>query len=185
MNLNYTGTKIIDSLSLGGVPQTTPGTYGSVASGADFQSDTYFTAGSLGTVTIAGSGSDYDSWLSEFTFAEGADTTPTGDPDGDGVTNEEEYAFGLNPTLASSVNPIVSPLDPATGNFQYTRRATPATTGITYTVLTSTTLGAWATGGASETGFTTNGNIQTVTVNVTTPPVDGKLFVRVAATPSP
>jgi autotransporter-associated beta strand protein len=185
VNLSYIGTRTVASLTLGGVEQTTPGTYGSVASGANFQNDTYFTAGSTGTVTIAASGSDYDSWLAGFTFAEGADTTPTGDPDGDGMSNFEEYAFGLNPTLGSSVNPITQQLDPATGNFQYTRRATPATTKLTYTVLTSTTLGAWATGGATETGFTTAGDIQTVTVNVTTPPVDGKLFVRVAATPTP
>ena len=72
-----------------------------------------------------------------------------------------------------------------TANFQYTRRATPAATGLTYTVLTSTTLAGWAAGGASETGFTTAGNIQTVTVNVTAPPVGGKLFVRVQAVPAP
>jgi hypothetical protein len=100
------------------------------------------------------------------------------------MSNEEEYAFGLNPTLGTSVNPIVAPLDPATGNFQYTRRATPAATGLTYTVLTSSTLAGWATGGATETGFTTSGNIQTVTVNVTTPPVGGKLFVRVESAPT-
>jgi autotransporter-associated beta strand protein len=184
VNLNYAGTKNVASLTLGGLAQTTPGTYGSIASSADFQSDTYFTTGSTGTVTIGG-GSDYDTWLDDFTFAPGADTTATGDPDGDGLTNEEEYAFGLNPTLGSSANPIVAPLDPVTGNFQYTRRATPATTGLTYTVLTSTTLAGWTAGGATETGFTTSGNIQTVTVNVTAPPVGGKLFVRVEAEEAP
>ncbi len=101
------------------------------------------------------------------------------------MNNQQEFAFGLNPTLGSSVNPIVTQLDPATGNFQYTRRATPAATGLTYTVLTSTTLSAWAPGGSTETGFTTAGNIQTVTVHVTAPPVGGKLFVRVKATPTP
>jgi autotransporter-associated beta strand protein len=184
MNLNYLGTKTVASLTLGGVAKTTPGTYGSVASLAQFQDDTYFTAGSTGTVTIGGA-SDYDTWLGEFTFAPGADKTPTGDPDGDNMSNQEEYAFGLNPTLGSSVNPIVQQLNPATGNFQYTRRATPAATGLTYTVLTSTTLAGWAAGGATETGFTTAGNIQTVTVNVTAPPVGGKLFVRVQAAPTP
>ena len=182
VDLNYTGTRSVASLTLGGVAKTAPGTYGSVASGATFPDDTYFAG--TGTVTVGG-GSDYDTWLGGFTFAPGADTTPTGDPDGDGVTNQQEYAFGLNPTLGSSVNPIVSPLNAATGNFQYTRRATPAATGLTYTVLTSTDLVNWATGGATETGFTTAGDIQTVTVNVTTPPVGGKLFVRVQAAPTP
>jgi Family of unknown function (DUF6288) len=127
----------------------------------------------------------YQVWLGEFTFAVGDDTTPTGDPDGDGMSNQDEFAFGLNPTLGSSVNPIVTQLDPGTGNFQYTRRATPAATRLTYTVLTSTDLAGWAEGGATETGFTTDGNIETVTVNVTAPAVGGKLFVRVEATPVP
>jgi hypothetical protein len=181
LDLTYTGTRTVASLTLGGVAKTAPGTYGSVASGANFPDDTYFTG--TGTVTVGG-GSDYDTWLGGFTFAPGADTTPTGDPDGDGVTNQEEYAFGLNPTLGSSVNPIVAQIDPVTGNFQYTRRATPAATKLTYTVLTSTDLANWATGGATETGFTTAGEIETVTVNVTTPPVGGKLFVRVQAAPT-
>jgi len=50
VNLNYVGTKIVASLSLGGVAQTIPGTYGSVASGAAVQNDTYFAG--TGTVTI-------------------------------------------------------------------------------------------------------------------------------------
>ena len=182
IKLNYVGTKTVASLTLGGVPKTTAGTYGSVASGATFPDATYFTVGSTGTVTI---GTDFDTWLTEFTFAPGADKTATGDPDGDGMNNQEEYAFGLNPTLGSSANPIVTQLNPATGNFQYTRRATPAASKLTYTVLTSTDLAVWAPGGSTETGFTTAGNIQTVTVNVTAPPVGGKLFVRVEAAPTP
>ena len=182
VNLNYVGTRTVTSLTLGGVARTASGTYGSTASGATFQDDNYFTTGSLGTVTI---GSDYDTWLGEFTFASGADTTATGDPDGDGMTNQQEYAFGLNPTLGSSVSPITAQLNPVTGNFQYTRRATPADSKLTYTVLTSTDLVAWATGGAAETGFTTAGKVQTVTVNVTSPSGGGKLFVRVEASPTP
>lgn len=186
VNLNYEGTKTVASLTLGDELKTAPGTYGSVASGADFPDDTYFTDTGLGTVTIGGDvvEMDYDSWIGQFTFADGADTTFTGDPDGDGLSNFEEYAFGLDPTSGSSVNPITAQLDPASGNFQYTRRATPASTGITYTVLTSTDLDEWLPGGATESGVTTAGNIETVTVNVTALPVDGKLFVRVQATPA-
>ena len=41
-----------------------------------------------------GAGGDYGSWLGGFTFAPGADTTPEGDPDGDGMSNQAEYAIG-------------------------------------------------------------------------------------------
>jgi autotransporter-associated beta strand protein len=183
VNLNFNGTKAVASLTLGGELKTAFGTYGSEASGATFKDDNFFSG--TGTVTLGDVVSDYAAWLGGFTFAEGADTSPTGDPDGDGMTNQQEYAFGLNPTLGSSNNPIVEPLDPATGNFQYTRRATPAATGLAYNVLTSTDLDEWTSGGATETGFTTAGDIQTVTVNVTTPPVGGKLFVQVQALSAP
>jgi autotransporter-associated beta strand protein len=51
LNLNYTGTKTVESLTLGGVAKKEPGTYGSVASGANYQDDTYFVG--TGTVRIA------------------------------------------------------------------------------------------------------------------------------------
>ena len=49
VNLNYTGTKTIASLTLGGVAKLAAGTYGSVDSGADFKS-AYFIG--TGTVTV-------------------------------------------------------------------------------------------------------------------------------------
>ncbi len=42
LNLNFSDTDVVGGLSLGGVWQTALGTYGSTASGADFQSDVYF-----------------------------------------------------------------------------------------------------------------------------------------------
>ena len=137
---------------------------------------------STGVLTLT-SGSDYSTWAAVYLPADVSN--PAADNDGDGLTNQQEYAFGLNPTLGTSVSPITAQLDAVTGNFQYTRRATPAAAGLTYTVLTSTNLVAWAAGGATETGFTTAGNIQTVTVHVTAPMVDGKMFVRVEAAPAP
>ena len=133
LNLNQSGSKTVASLTLGGVAKITPGTYGSVASGADFQDDNFF-AGS-GTVTVVPK-TDYDAWLNQFTFAPGADTTPTGDPDGDGMTNQQEYAFGLDPTKGTSVNPITQPL--TDGVFKYTRRKN---TGLSYVYQYVTTLG--------------------------------------------
>ena len=181
VNLNFVGNKTVASLTLGGVAKSS-GVYGSSASPAPpaNQDDARFSG--TGTVTVT-AGGDYSTWAAVYLPADVSN--PAADNDGDGMTNQQEYAFGLNPTLGSSVNPITQQLDKVTGNFQYTRRATPAATGLTYTVLTSTNLVAWATGGATETGFTTAGNIETVTVHVTAPAVDGKLFVRVKAVPAP
>jgi hypothetical protein len=109
------------------------------------------------------------------------DKTPTGDPDGDGMNNQQEYAFGLDPRFGSSVNPITQQLDHATGAFSYTRRATPATTGLSYTVLTSTDLVTWTPDAGTAESIATSGDVQTVTFTVTNPAVNGKLFVRVAA----
>jgi len=113
-----------------------------------------------------------------------SDKTPAGDPDHDGMSNQQEFAFGLNPSSGSSVNPISVPLDKTSGKFSYTRRATPASTGLVYTVLTSTDLVTWtadATATAGQTVTATNGDVETVQVTLSATPVGGKLFVRVAA----
>lgn len=131
--------------------------------------------------------SDYGDWLKGYTFAPGADTSPTGDPDGDGLTNFQEYAFGLNPTSGSSVNPITVPLDKSTGTFSYTRRATPATTGLTYTVWTSTDLANWTKdAGAVEGTVTTADGVETVPVTISSGLLnESKLFIRVIASDVP
>jgi fibronectin-binding autotransporter adhesin len=47
-NLNFTGASdTVAGITLGGVVQTTPGTYGSTSSGADFQSDSFAGTGTL------------------------------------------------------------------------------------------------------------------------------------------
>jgi hypothetical protein len=121
----------------------------------------------------------YSAWLSGFTFAPGADTTPTGDPDGDGQSNQAEYAFGLDPTKGSSVNPISVPFDSATATFTYTRNAN---SGLDYTVEYSTNLSVWDTAAyTEEIGTPDAKGMQSVTVTITTPPVNGRLFVRVQA----
>jgi predicted GIY-YIG superfamily endonuclease len=122
---------------------------------------------------------DYDVWKTSNFGAPFTDTAPDSDPDGDGLSNREEHAFGLNPTSASSVNPIIQPLDPASGRFRYTRRAT---SGLNYKVFTSTSLQSWALdAGATEVLVTTSGTVQTVTVQLSATPADGRLFVRVHA----
>lgn len=95
------------------------------------------------------------------------------------MTNQAEFAIGLNPVLDSSVNPITMPLDQATATFSYTRLVASA---LTYTVWTSTDLKSWV-GPVAVTeslGALIDG-VQTVAVTLTAPPTGGKLFVRVQA----
>ena len=182
-----TGTEVVNSLFFGTVQQAA-GTWGSSGSTATNKDDVHFSGndGMVSVLTGSSPVSDFDSWLSAYaTITLPADKLPTADPDGDGMTNQQEYAFGLNPTSASSVNPITALLDSTTGKFSYTRRATPATTGLIYTVLTSPDLVTWtADTGATQT-IVTNGNVQTVAVTLTNPAVAGKLFVRVKAASAP
>ncbi|MCX6879400.1 MAG: hypothetical protein NTW21_37200 [Verrucomicrobia bacterium] len=125
-------------------------------------------------------GSDYNTWAGGISGF--LDTDPAHDPDSDGLSNFKEYAFGLDPTKGTSVNPIAVPLDKASGTFSYTRRD-PLLTGLTYHVFTAPNLQSWTEEAypADETGLTQNGDVQTVTVTVHATAVDGKLFVRVQA----
>jgi len=97
------------------------------------------------------------------------------------MSNFQEFAFGLDPTKSSSVNPISVPFAKASGTFSYTRTAA---SGLTYTVLTSTNLATWSSAPASQVAGAPDANgVETVAVTLTgySPPVGGKLFVRVSA----
>ena len=135
-----------------------------------------------GQLTLGPSASDYDSWKSFY----GVTGTPSQDDDKDGLTNQQEYAFGLIPNSGASVNPITAQLNKTTGTFTYTRRD-PVTkaTGLTYTIWTSTNLATWT----QETNLTAvqnpgapDGNgIQSVLVTLTPAPTAPKLFIQVRA----
>ncbi|MCX6880057.1 MAG: DUF6288 domain-containing protein [Verrucomicrobia bacterium] len=112
------------------------------------------------------------------------DKTSTGDPGHDGMTNFEEYAFGLDPTKGASANPIKVPLDKTSATFTYTRRATPAATGLVYTVWTSPDLVTWSKTAyvATEGAITTANGVETVPVTLSGAPLSAaRLFVRVTA----
>ncbi|MCX6878112.1 MAG: autotransporter-associated beta strand repeat-containing protein [Verrucomicrobia bacterium] len=129
-------------------------------------------------LTVSGAMSPYQTWAAGFPGF--TDTDSTHDPDHDGLTNQQEFAFGLDPTKGSSVNPITIALDQATGKFSYTRLAA---SGLAYHVLTSTDLQAWAEEAypVNETVTGTVDGVETVEVTVAALPANGKLFVRVAA----
>ncbi len=129
----------------------------------------------------AGTGTNpYDTWAGNFAPADLSDQG--GDNDNDGVTNFEEFAFGLDPTSGASVNPIVDIADLATlGQFSYTRLAD---SGLTYTVWVSTDLQDWGTEPAAvneEAGAPNGNGVETVLVELISPPAGDKVFVRVKA----
>ncbi len=109
-------------------------------------------------------GNDYSNWASSYLPSDVS--VSTADFDGDGQTNRQEYAFGLNPTSGSSVNPITVPLNKSAGTFSYTRRDQ-ALTGLTYTVWTSTDLATWTVdAGAVQTPGAPAANVETVAVTL-------------------
>ena len=134
--------------------------------------------------TIEQTVSDYEVWAgtSGYHLVE----SPDGDDDKDGLTNREEYAFGLDPTNGSSNNPIVSSLDKKSGQFTYIRRD-PATkkTGLDYSIWTSSNLIDWnleSDATAIQTASLPNDKgIQSVVVTLTPPPSAPKLFIQIRA----
>jgi len=123
-------------------------------------------------------------WLAQYGYTTNFDAAEAADTDADGMSNFAEYAFGLDPTKGSSVDPIIdtSTLHGA-GQFSYTRAANST---LTYTVWTSTDLSDWGAAPAAATQVPrvpAVDGVETVDVTLTgyTPPPGGKLFVRVKA----
>ena len=142
-----------------------------------------------GTVSIVGkslvlnvtAASDYDVWKSSNGLIGG----PNDDDDHDGMINFGEYAFGLNPNSAASINPVSGLINTAAGaSFNYTRRK-PSLTIVTCIHEYSTTLtsGSWSP--FTPDSVTTNGGdpIEEITVKVPAALLTNpKLFLRVRAT---
>jgi autotransporter-associated beta strand protein len=188
-----TGTLTLDSgniLRLTAAAAPANGTYIlAVASGGitGTPGTVHLPEGVSGTVAVngnnleltVGAASDYDTWAgpSGFNLAGG----PNDDDDKDGLTNFEEYAFGLNPTSGSSVSPVTAP-NKTTGTFTYTRRKQ-SLTGLTYTYQSSATLAGWANFTPPVPDVSNNGDpVETITVTIPAALLGGdKLFLRVAA----
>jgi autotransporter-associated beta strand protein len=189
LDLPNAGTDIVASLVINGVAQETGKVYGNSSSVLPVIATSVIRG--PGKIQVGASpATPYDTWaVTTYGLQNpwlGVDPAlngePTADPDHDGLTNQQEFAFGLSPISSSSVNPILAQLNKLTGTFTYQRRAS---SGLAYKILTSTNLTSWAedTGAAQSAGAVDgNGNqAVVVTLSGTTPLSDSKKFVRVAA----
>jgi autotransporter-associated beta strand protein len=178
LNLPNAGDDTVATLIIDGVEQAAGRTYGNASSALPVIATSAITG--PGTITVPGSGTPYSIWADSF-FPGNDVSDPDGDNDNDGLTNQQEFAFGLSPVDGSSVNPVLVQLDKAAGTFTYQRRAE---TGLTYRILTSTDLLAWPedeTAAQVAGPIDGNGN-ETVVVTLTDAPLTAtRFFVRVAA----
>lgn len=102
-------------------------------------------------IVAAPPGEVYDDWQADQGFASPAEGARGADPDNDGLTNEFERSFGLDPTVADGSSPIdVSVVDGFGGlelEIQFIRPAGDSLpSDITYTPEFSDNLGIWGNG---------------------------------------
>jgi hypothetical protein len=175
------GTNFTVTSNLGSFTEAPSGTWTLELTGAKWT----FTEGD-GLLEYTVTATPYQNWINTY-FPGETNVSIIGesaDPDGDGLTNGEEFAFALIPNSGASVTPITSQLNKTTGQFTYTRRDD---TGHSYSVWTSTLLTAesWT----QDTGITESisgpvNHVETVTVTLSgaKPLAAAKLFIQVRAT---
>ena len=176
MDLNFTGSDTVGALEIAGSSPLPAGTYNS--SHPTYGS--YFTVTGSGSLVVPGSATGYETWGMPYGLTAGSEGL---DLDNDGVTNFEEYAFGLTPNSGASVNPIASQLNKGSGQFTYQRRDN-GLTGLTYTIWYSTDLATWTQDtGATQPDGTPDGNgVETITATVSPALLTNpKLFLQVRA----
>ena len=95
LDLNFSDVDTIGSFTVNGVAKPA-GFYGAIGSGAAHELAQITGLGLLSVTPDA-----YASWIAGYPSLSGADTAKTADPDHDGMTNLQEFAFNGNP--ASSI----------------------------------------------------------------------------------
>ena len=173
MDLNFIGNDTVGALDINGSGPLPGGTYNS---SHEIYGE-FFTG--TGSLVVPVTATPYELWADSFVPAIGL---PAEDDDNDGVTNFEEYAFGLAPGDGSSVNPITAPLNKTSGTFSYTRRAD---SGLAYSVWYSTDLSTWLEDTNAAQGIPVpSGDNETVEItlsNLPGTPLPAKLFIQVRA----
>lgn len=160
--------------SLGNFTEVSPGNWELAVSGAKWVFST-----ANGDLSYLAAASPYATWGFSYGLSDGSENE---DLDNDGLTNFQEYAFGLAADSGSSVDPIIVPLDKTTGTFSYTRRLQ-SLTGLSYTVWTSTDLVNWTQDiGAVQDAAISSEDIETVDVTLTQSLLTNPaLFIQVRA----
>jgi hypothetical protein len=124
---------------------------------------------------------NYDLWVTE-TFSPAATLTAQGeDPDGDGITNIEEYFYGGNPEAPSTgVLPVMQLVEPNL-NVVYTRSKLPADLAFTYEIspdLSTWTVATEGSGYIDETVAPLSFEAEQVTLALDKPAPSEKVFIR-------
>lgn len=141
--------------------------------------DLSITSSGMRTETVALSGmigtppstTPYEDWVALW-FAQNpafaaAAALPDADPDGDGISNQMEYALGLNPNT-SGVIPAALVVDGAQLEYTYTRSTAAREAGLTYQIEWSETLepGSWTSENVAQQIESTAGALETVKATI-------------------
>jgi hypothetical protein len=126
---------------------------------------------------------DYSDWIGNYPGTDLFD--PDADYDGDGKSNEWERCFGTDPTDSASTSPYAVLSNISGGSFAYTRRDS-ALNGMTYSIWTSTSLGAgsWSedTGAIQTASEPDSQGVETVSVVLSEDLLGNpKLFIQIRA----
>jgi hypothetical protein len=167
----------------GSVAATTISVRLSGASAGSFSGDVSFASTGATTQTRAVSGtvaSAYDAWAASYSLT-GADALPTADPDKDGLNNNNEYAFGTNPTVSNA-----SLLSATTTGGNMTVTWIERNSGFTYAVQSTVNLATTGFANDVAVSVSTSGSQAGVPTGYTrkqfTVPASSNKFFRVRAT---
>jgi fibronectin-binding autotransporter adhesin len=130
LNLNFAGTDTVAGFSIDGAPQS-DGTWGAIGSGAQHETARITGSGKL----VVPPSDPFPSWISGFP-AVGAFATKTDDPDGDGLTNLDEFALDGNPGSGAATGKVRSRIE-AVGAEQALVITLPVRNGASFTGTTS------------------------------------------------